>query len=216
MKHHMTIDRFRIWLAVILLGVMTLGTIWVMEVIRRNANDEQNRSSARSAPDYYVEKFNFIRLSNNGKANYHITGERLIHLPRNDNIEIQRPQINSFDVDRPPLHLLADLAVVSQKSTMTTPKREHDEVRLYDNVSMERPEGLSSQFMRLETNYLLLLPDEDIVKTDKPITVKTGKVDTTAVGMVANNSTQHLALLSKVRIHLKKREREPAPSTPSK
>ncbi|MBI1771230.1 MAG: LPS export ABC transporter periplasmic protein LptC [Burkholderiales bacterium] len=214
MKSHLTIDRFRIWLAVILLGVLTLGTIWVMEVIRRNADDEQNRSSARSAPDYYVEKFNFIRLSNNGKANYHITGDSLVHLPRTDNIEIKHPQINSFDQDRPPLHLRADLAVVSQKSSLITPKREHDEVHLHDHVSMERPEGLSSQFVRVESDYLLLLPDDDIVKTDKPILITTGRAVSTATGMIANNSTQHLSMLSKVHIQLKKRE--PVPKADSK
>jgi len=213
MKSHLTIDRFRIWLAVILLGITTMGTIWVMEVIRRNADDEQNRSSARSAPDYYVEKFNFIRLSNNGKANYHITGDSLVHLPRTDNIEIKHPQINSFDQNRPPLHLRADLAIVAQKSTLVTPKRDHDEVHLYDNVSMERPEGLSSQFVQVKSDYLLLLPDEDIVKTDKPISITTGKSTSTATGMLANNSTQHLSLLSKVRIQLSKREAAPAAKT---
>lgn len=213
MKPHMTIDRFRIWLAVILLGITTMGTIWIMEVIRRHADDEQNRSSARSAPDYYVEKFNFIRLSNNGKANYHITGDSLVHLPRTDNIEIKHPEINSFDQDRPPLHLRADLAVVAQKSTLVTPKRDHDEVHLYDNVSMERPEGLSSQFVHVKSDYLLLLPDEDIVKTDKPISITTGKATSTATGMLANNSTQHLSLLSKVRIQLNKREAAPAVKT---
>ncbi|MCH8617627.1 LPS export ABC transporter periplasmic protein LptC [Undibacterium sp. TS12] len=210
----MTIDRFRIWLAVVLLGVVTLGTIWVMEVIRHYAQDEQSRSSARSAPDYYVEKFNFIRLSNNGKANYHITGDSLVHLPRTDNIEIRNPQISSFDADRQPLHMRANLAIVSQKSPTATPKREHDEVHLYDNVSMERPEGLSSQFVRVESEYLLLLPDDDVVKTDKPISIQTGKLKSTAVGMLANNATQHLSLLSKVRIELKKREA--APAAPSK
>lgn len=214
MKPQMTIDRFRIWLAVILLGVITMGTIWIMEVIRRHGDDEQNRTSARSAPDYYVEKFNFIRLSNNGKANYHITGDSLVHLPRTDNIEIKHPQINSFDQDRPPLHLRADLAVVSQKSSLTTPRREHDEVHLHDNVSMDRPEGLSSQSVHVESDYLLLLPDDDIVKTDKPVSIATGKLHSTATGMVANNSNLSLELLSKVRIRLQKRE--PATKTGNK
>jgi len=214
MKPQMTIDRFRIWLAVILLGVITMGTIWIMEVIRRHADDEQNRTSARSAPDYFVEKFNFIRLSNNGKANYHITGDSLVHLPRTDNIEIKHPQINSFDQERPPLHLRAELAVVSQKSSLTTPRREHDEVHLHHNVIMDRPEGLSSQSVHVESDYLLLLPDDDIVKTDKPVSITTGKLHSTATGMIANNSTQGLELLSKVYIQLKKRE--PAPKTGNK
>ncbi|MFX7870385.1 LPS export ABC transporter periplasmic protein LptC, partial [Acinetobacter baumannii] len=92
--------------------------------VRHYAENDPNRTSTRSTPDYYVEKFNFIRLSNNGKANYHMTGDSLVHLPRNDDIEITHPQISSFDADRPPLHMRADTAIVSQKSAVTTPKRD--------------------------------------------------------------------------------------------
>lgn len=204
MKHHLTADRFRIWLAVALLAAVALGSFWMLDAIRRSADEGNERSSAREEPDYYVEKFNFIKLSNNGNANYHITGERLIHHPRHDKIEILQPRINSFDEQRTPLHIRAGRAMVEQKSAEIFPSREHDQVHLYDSVSMERQAGANTRYMKLQSDYLLLLPDEDIVKTDQAVRLSTANSETDAIGMTANNATQQLQLLGKVRMRLTK------------
>lgn len=204
MKHVLTVDRFRIWLGVVLLAVVALGSFWMMEVLRRSGDDEQNKSSARSEPDYYVEKFNFIRLSNTDNPNYHITGDRLIHLPKSDSFEILQPRINSFDEEKTPVHIRADKAVIEEKNAGITPQREHDVVHLYDNVSMVRPEGPHSHYLQLQTEYLMLLPDDDIIKTDKAVNLLTSNAETNAIGMVANNATQQIQLMSKVRVRLKR------------
>ncbi|MFZ6773167.1 LPS export ABC transporter periplasmic protein LptC [Undibacterium sp. SXout7W] len=204
MKPLLTADRFRIWLGVVLLAVVALGSFWMMEVLRRSGEDEQNKSSVRSEPDYYVEKFNFIRLSNSNNPNYHITGDRLIHLPKSDSFEILQPRINSFDEEKTPVHIRADKAVIEEKNAEITPQREHDVVHLYDNVSMERPESPNSHYLQLQTDYLMLLPDDDIIKTDKAVNILTANAETNAIGMLANNATQQMQLMSKVRVRLKK------------
>jgi len=204
MKPQITIDRARIWIAVVALGIIALGSFWVDNAFRQRAEEDAQKSSIRLEPDYYVEHFNFIRLSNSSKANYHLTGDRLIHLPRTDQYEITHPHINSFDSTRMPVTIIAERAVVDQKSEVINPKREHDIVHLYDNVSVERPEGLNSSFMRLETDYLKLIPDDDLVSSDHAVTLFTNGMEAHAIGMVANNSTQHLELLSKVHARLKK------------
>ena len=53
--------------------------------------------------------------------------------------------------------------------------------------------------MKLESEYLLLLPDQDSMKTDKPVKMTTDTSKVTAVGMTANNAAEQLQLLSKVR-----------------
>ena len=116
MKYTLTADRFRIWLAVILVAVLALASFWILELMRRNDTDGNSRSSARSEPDYYVEKFSFIRLPNNGQVNYHITGDKLSHHPLNDDFEIQQPRINSFDADKAPLNIRAERAVIELKT----------------------------------------------------------------------------------------------------
>ena len=80
----MTADRIRVWLGVALLGLVMLGSFWIYEVMRRQSEDEAANAKNRSEPDYYVENFNFVRLSQSKQTNYRVTGEKLIHYPRED------------------------------------------------------------------------------------------------------------------------------------
>lgn len=198
MKYTLTADRFRTWLAVVLLAMVVLGSFWKLEIMRRNDSEGNSRASARSEPDYYVEKFSFIRLPNNGQANYHITGDRLIHHPVNDDFEIQQPRINSFDAEKIPLNIRADRAMVEQKNLMVTPSREHDQIHLQGNVQAERPETPTSKYIQLQSEYLLLLPDENKMKTDQAVSLFTHSSEIHAIGMIADNATQQIQLLSKV------------------
>ncbi len=204
MKYTLSADRFRTWLAVFLLALVVLGSFWKLEILRRNDNEGNSRASARSEPDYYVEKFSFIRLPNNGKANYLITGDRLTHHPVNDDFEIKQPRINSFDANKAPLNIRADRAIVEQKNMVMTPSREHDQIHLQGNVQAERPETANSTYMKLQSEYLLLLPDDNKMKTDQAVSLITSSSEIHAIGMIADNSTQQIQLLSKVRASFSK------------
>ena len=198
MKYTLTADRFRTWLAVIFLAVLALASFWILELMRRNDTEGNSRSSARSEPDYYVEKFSFIRLPNNGQANYHITGDKLSHQPQNDVFEIQQPRINSFDADKVPLNIRADKAIIEQKNMQITPARADDQIHLQGNVQAERPESASSKYMILKSEYLLLLPNENKMKTDLAVSLITNNSEIHAIGMMADNVSQQIQLLSKV------------------
>lgn len=204
MTYTLTADRFRIWFAVFILAIIVLGSFWILEIMRRNDSDGNSRASARSEPDYYVEKFSFIRLPNDGKANYHITGDRLIHHPVNDDFEIEQPRINSFDSDKAPLNIRAERAIVEQKNMTMTPNREHDQIHLQGDVQAERPETAGSKYMKLQSDYVLLLPDENKMKTDQAVKLITNSAEIHAVGMIADNATQKIQLLSKVRASFSK------------
>lgn len=199
MKYALTADRLRTWLAVIFIAVFALASFWILELMRRNDTDGNSRSSARSEPDYYVEKFSFIRLPNNGQVNYHITGDKLSHHPLNDVFEIQQPRINSFDVNKVPLNIRADSAVIEQKNLQVTPARENDRIHLQGKVQAERPESASSKYMKLESEYLLLLPNENKMKTDQAVSLITNNAEIHAIGMIADNTNQQIQLLGKVR-----------------
>lgn len=206
MKYALSADRFRTWLAIILLALVALGSFWILEVMRRNDEEGNARSTARSEPDYYVENFNFVRLPNNGKANYHITGERLTHHPRDDNFEIQQPRINSFNANETPLSIRADSAMVEPKSRQISPEREHDQIHLQGNVQVERPESTAASYLKLQSDYILLLPDENLMKTDKQVKLTAKNAELRATGMIADNTKQKIELLGKVHARLSKRD----------
>lgn len=180
--------RFRLVVALALAGALALGSFWVLEVMRR-AVDVANPATPNSEPDYYVENFTFVRMSKTGEARYNISGRRLTHYPADDSHLIEQPVVNSFSIERPPIKGTADRAIVDNTSSR---------VHLYDNVHIDRPATVTDRHFHLASDYLLLLPDEDIMQTDQPAVITIGKSTLRGSDMWANNATRELRMSGNV------------------
>ena len=182
-------NTMRIVILVVLAASLALGSLWLVEVMRRQTEDAMP-AAARTDPDFYVEKFNFVRMDKNGAARYNVTGSEMHHYPGDDSYLIQNPVMHSYGVDRPPMVSSSKRATIQNNNT---------EVHMYDDVHIDRPASATAQHFQLKTSYLLLLPDEDIMKTPKPVTLQLGGSTLNGVGMVANNATGEFKLSGDVK-----------------
>lgn len=198
----MTADRIRVWLGVALLGLVMLGSFWIYEVMRRQSEDEAANAKNRSEPDYYVENFNFVRLSQSKQTNYRVTGEKLIHYPREDEFEIVQPRIVGIDQERTPMTIRAERAIVKQKVQEKSQSKPEDQIHMQGNVLVERSKSDQGGHLTMATNSLILFPDSERMRTSEQITMTTTRANITANGMEADNSTQKIRLLNKVQISI--------------
>lgn len=181
--------RFRLAMMMALMIALALGSFWVLEVMRRSAGDFVP-DTARTEPDFYVEKFSYVKLSGSGEARYHISGTRLTHNPKDDSYDIEQPLISNQSTTNPsPTTLRADRARVDS---------DYSRVHLYDNVHLDRPASPTNDDFHLTSEYLLLLPDDDVMQTDRRVDIKSGRATLTGIGMYANNATRQFRLASNV------------------
>jgi lipopolysaccharide export system protein LptC len=180
--------RFRLMAILTPTIALALGSFWLLEVMRRTAGDFLP-SPQRSEPDFYVEKFNYVKISKTGSAQYHISGTRLTHNPEDDSYDITLPVINNLGNVQAPMTIRSERAQVNS---------DNSQVHLYDNVHMDRPASPTNEPMHAKTEYLLVLPDEDVMRTDKPVELTLGRSKLTGTGMMANNATRELRLTSNV------------------
>ena len=148
--------RFSMLPLLMLAVVLALGSFWLLEV-RRKSGKEAGPAAARVEPDYYVENFNFVRLSATGEAQYNISGKRMVHNPADDTHTVDQPVVNSLTHERPPMTARAERAWIEQEGS---------KVHMYDQVRIDRPKTATASRFHLESDYLLVLPDEDIMRTD--------------------------------------------------
>jgi lipopolysaccharide export system protein LptC len=181
--------RFRSMTLLALLVALALGSFWLFEVIRRSG-DALLPQEQRTEPDFYVENFNYVKISkSSGKANYHFSGQKMVHQPQDDSYDIEAPVIRNRTEGRPSTTLRGDRAKVNS---------DYSQVNVYDNVRMDRPGSTEQQPMSLRSDHLLLLPDDDVVKTDSPVRISVGQSTLDGTGMYANNATRELQLMSNV------------------
>jgi lipopolysaccharide export system protein LptC len=188
MKNLRSTYRFRFMLLLVLFILLALGSFWLLQVMHKNTEDLLPKA-VRTDPDYYVEHFNYVQMSPTGQPRYNIAGDRLTHNPVDDSFDVQKPIIHSLDKEKPPMNLIANRGMIEDNNS---------KVHLYGDVNADRPKTAMADNFHLKSEYLLLLPDDDIMETDKPVELTLGLSTLNGTGMHFNNSTRELKLFSKV------------------
>jgi len=178
----------RIAILLVLGAALAMGSLWFAEIMQRKTED-MFPAKKRTAPDYYVDDFDFVRMGPNGEAHYTLTGTKMTHNPADDSYLVLNPVMHSYSKDRPPMLVRSDTATVENDSS---------EVHMHDHVLVNRPASPDSPHFQLTTDYLLALPDEDILKTPDPVQIVQGTSTLNGVGMYANNATGEFRLFSNV------------------
>ncbi len=168
--------------------MLAAGSFWLLEVTRRSdASDAQQQK--RTEPDYFAEDFRYTKVAPNGQAEYVVEGRKLVHTPADDISHVDQPIVYSYSKERPPMTLRSNTARING---------DHSEVHLHGKVHLDRPQARGSETMTVDSDYMLVLTNKDIVKTDKPVHITLGQSTLDGVGMVADNRQQQVSLLSRV------------------
>lgn len=188
MKNAGSTYRLRLIVIIALGVVIALGSFWILEVMRKGSIDSAV-GTARSEPDFYVDNFKFVQVAKSGQMRYKMSGARLTHEPLHDSYQIAQPVISSLGQARAPMTMHAESALIED---------DNSKVHLYKNVRIDRPASGPSQALHLETEYLLLLPDEDVIQSDRPVKLLLGRSTLSGNRMFANNVTRELRVSGNV------------------
>lgn len=185
-------------LAMIVIGVFfAFGSFWLLQLMQATDIDAQ-LGGPPDEPDYIVENFSFVRMTPNGQPSYVVSGKRLAHIPLGDVSNVEQPLMRGVEPGRPPMTVVAKNARIFH---------EEHRVELFGDVDLQRPKTPASEALRVRTQAMTVLPDEEIVKTDQPIDMELGASSLQATGMVANNATMQMQLSGRGRIVYPPRQR---------
>lgn len=169
-------------------AILALLSFWALEMTRRSG-DDMPAERVRTEPDYYVDNFSYIKVAASGTAEYVIKGARLIHHPADDSSTIEQPFVKNYSTERLPMTLRARRAKVNA---------DHSELHLYEQVRMDRPEARGTDNLSIESEYMLVLPDADQVKSNQRVTIKLGDSTLIGTGLLADNAQHQLTLHNRV------------------
>jgi len=159
------------------------GSFWLLQAIQ--SEDGAGGGGPSSEPDYIVENFSFVRMTETGSPRYVMSGERLVHHPGPDMSVVTRPAVESMAPGRPRMTLNAEQGQVFHGE---------NRVELTGQVDIRRPATPGSDALHARTDALTVLADDEIIKTDRPVRMTLGAAKVEGVGMVAEHPSQKLHL----------------------
>lgn len=182
-------DQFAAGISLVLLGILAVVTYYLAEMAGRDPNVGRQRRVTHE-PDYFVERFALTRLDANGQPSFSLTAKRLVHFPDDDSTEYLQPMLVSLDPNKPRVTLRADRGMSTSEGV---------ETHLHDNVVLTRAATAGSPELTVKTEYILLLSDEDIARTDRFVRIENGESVLTGIGMEFNNAARQLDVRSNVK-----------------
>lgn len=181
-------SRVRYWLPLLpLLGLLALS-YWLNQQVQPEAAKPDNRK--RHDPDAIMENFSAVKMNEQGVPRFIMSARKLRHFSDDDSTEVDTPRLTTLSAERPPIHTYAQRGLVSSKG---------DEVFLHDDVRVVREAGADQEELTLLTEYLHVLPNQDLASTDRPVTIVGAHDTTRAIGLEMDNNARTLRLLAQVR-----------------
>lgn len=177
-----------------LLIFLALLTFWISRTVQPPVLKLDG--SSRHDPDYIMTNFVTTQTYPDGGLRYKLAAVEMRHFPDDDSTELQRPRYTQFAADKPYTQVQSLRGHVSSDG---------EEVKLFDNVKVTRQAFAGKGEMTVETDYLNIRPNDDLVTTESPVVIRQApKTVIYATGMIYEKQKQTVTLLHKVRAHYEK------------
>lgn len=187
-------ERLSLYLPVLLMGVLALGTYWLVRSTPLLLPAEP-AAEVRHEVDYFMRKFSVKTFDAAGRLKSEVLGDQARHYPDNDTLEIDLVRIRSFSEE-------GGLTTATAKRALTDGHA--NEVQLFGNAQVVR-EPLADQAGQMQPRlefrgqYLHAFMDTERVKSHQPVTLIRGNDQFTADAMDYDHKERVIRLNGRVR-----------------
>lgn len=181
-------DQIAATISIVLLAGLAGTSFYLAELSRQFRSPTASGTSIHE-PDYFVENLSLTRLDRAGNPAFRMSAEHMLHFPDDDSSEFVHPQLVSLDPGKPLVTLRSDRGRATSGG---------DEIHLHDNVRLVRAAHGDDPRLQVDTEFALVLPEQNIARTDHPVRIQWGASTLTGVGMEFDNSARVLKVHSKV------------------
>jgi lipopolysaccharide export system protein LptC len=172
----------------LLLLALAAASLWLERAVQAPEYDKSGKT--RHDPDFIAEDFGITKMDAAGKPEYILSAERMQHYPDDESTSVVAPRLVQRHDNANPVVIRADRGLIAKSG---------EEASFYGSVVVVREAGRGQSELRVQTEYLQVIPDRDLARTDKPVIITEGRSRLSGVGMEFNNRTRQFALQSQVR-----------------
>ena len=187
-------DRVSLYLPIVLMGVLALGTYWL---VRSTPVFDTTAPPVAPPhdPDYTMKGFSVKTFDAAGKLKSEVTGAQAKHFPDTEVLEISGVHIRSFNSKGQLTTVTADRALA---------KSDGSEVELLGNAKVVREavqekNGSTSATLSFQGEQLFAWLETERARSDKPVKLTRGADQFTGDTMELDNLGQVIALKGRVR-----------------
>lgn len=178
-------ERFTAFVGIVLLLGLAGATYWYS---LRTQLDGLSHQSVADAPDFIAKNIVLTQFDAAGRAQRKLFATELTHFA-DDRFAIVEPRMLSLRPDEPQIEVSARQAMVENGG---------ERAQLSGKVRLHRAATATEPALRLATEELTVLPDDERYFTDAPVTLERGTSRAQGTGLDFNKLSRTVQLKSQV------------------
>jgi lipopolysaccharide export system protein LptC len=196
MRVRRVFDRLAVYLPLILMGLMAMGTYWLV----RNSpvmGEIEQEAPPRHVPDYFMRDFSVKVFAEDGRLKSEMVGIEGRHYPDTDTLEVDQPRIRILGTEGRVTTAVAVRGLINADGS---------EAQLFDKAVVVREASINAQGVQtprseMHSDFLHLFANTEQVRSHMPVVLVRGAGDrfTSQEGMDYNNLDRLMQLTGRVR-----------------
>jgi lipopolysaccharide export system protein LptC len=181
-------ERYGGWFPLLLVAALAALTFWLDRVVQPPSGP--GPLATREDPDYIVDGLSAVRMDREGRVKHTLRARKMTHYSDDDLTLLEAPNFVTYGEGQAPVTVTSKQARMSGNGENVYFERDVRVVRA--------PDGKRGELV-LETSYLHVIPEANIVQTDKPVTIREARAVVVASGLELNSETRVLKLEGRVK-----------------
>lgn len=179
-------ERVAWWIAILMMSLVLVASYWYAQTLRGQGGADTGRIGQ---VDFFADHIALTVFDAQGRGHYRLFADRMTHFGNSDDVDLTQPHLLSMRTDQPLLQAVAQLAHVHNNA---------ETVDMSGAVVLTRAADAEHPALRLETEELLMAPDDDRFWSDAAVQMHGGTSIMQGVGMDYDNVTRKLQLRARV------------------
>ncbi len=160
---------------IVLLVILAAISLWLERSVRAPNGDS---SKLRHDPDFWVEKFSVKKFGPDGNLTSTFTAEKMTHYPDDETSHLDRPSMR--------YHRKSSVVVSGTQGLVS---KDGQQISLIGGAKIVREGTDSTPATQVTTRVLNVFPDEEIARSDLPVTITQGQSVINGSAMELNHAT---------------------------
>ena len=177
----------RTYITLAIFIIIAIGSFWFLQNLTEEPATDKTADS--HFPDYFMENFSITSLNPQGKPEYILKAEKMLHYSDDDKAELDQPFINIKQADND-ITLRASRAIFLQQQNT---------IFLHDKVVIHRAASKTQSELSIFTDYLKIDTESHIAETHLAARVKTPEAELNTIGLKLDNMQGTVTLQSQVK-----------------
>lgn len=176
------------WLPLAVVAVMAALAYWLNQLASQPLPADD--AAFRHTPDLIVENFVATAFDPQGHPRYALAAAKMVYYTDDETAELTAPRFQIQSVQAPTIRAESARGFVSS---------EGEHVYLLDRVRVSRAATAEAPELTLNTDFLQITPEAQIMRTDRPVKLRQGDSTLAANSLVFDVRARSLELKGNVR-----------------